>query len=211
MTAVLETGISVLEAAPADTRTVRERLLAAALDQVQQHGMAGLRQERVAAAAGLRQSHLTYYFPTRKDLIKAIVQEIRDGVIAAMHAAVPAEGAGAESLAQVREFYAMRASQPLMARLILALMNAVDEDPSLRDWLNAFDTDMMAQTQAIFTRLGLQPTADEVALFFSTMVGLSTKSAQFGTEEAYARAAHLARCAVDRLVQASTPAPGAGQ
>lgn len=190
----------------ADTRGVRERLLAAALEQVQQHGMAGLRQERVAAAASLRQSHLTYYFPTRKDLIKAIVQEIRDGVIADMHAAVPIEGGGRDSLAQVREFFAQRASRPLMARLILALMNAVDEDPSLRAWLNAFDTDMLAQTQAIFTRLGLRPSEDEAALFFSTMVGLSTKSAQFGSDEAYARAAHLARCAVDRLVAASQPA-----
>ncbi len=190
-------------AAPQDGRPVRERLLAAALELVRTQGMAGLRQERVAAAAGLRQSHLTYYFPTRKDLIKAIVQQIRDEVIATMHAAVPAEGGGAESLRQVREFFAACASQPLMARLILALMNAADEDPSLRAWLNAFDEDMLQQTHAIFNRLGLEPAEEDVALFFATMVGLSTKSAQFGSEEAYTCAGNLARHAVDRLVQAA--------
>src|SRR5919205_3165991 len=51
---------------------VRERILQAALDLLSQSGAHELTQPRVAKAAGVRQSHLTYYFPTRADLLQAL-------------------------------------------------------------------------------------------------------------------------------------------
>ena len=61
---------------PQDALPVRERLLAAAMELVRAQGLQGFSQARVAAVAGLRQSHLTYYFPSRKDLLKALVETI---------------------------------------------------------------------------------------------------------------------------------------
>jgi len=60
----------------------KERILEAALKIVRKHGVRGLTQTRVAAAAGLRQSHLTYYFPHKSDLLAATLQ--------ASHARTPA-------------------------------------------------------------------------------------------------------------------------
>ncbi|WP_454916872.1 TetR family transcriptional regulator [Xanthobacter sediminis] len=57
--------------APAD---IRERLLMAAVGLVREHGLPGLTQPRVAKAAGVSQSHLTYYFPTRADLVHAVLE-----------------------------------------------------------------------------------------------------------------------------------------
>ena len=37
-------------------------------------GSSGFKQPRVAAEAGLRQSHLTYYFPTRADLLAGVAR-----------------------------------------------------------------------------------------------------------------------------------------
>jgi len=49
---------------------VRERLLEAALKLLAESGAHELTQPRVAKAEGVRQSHLTYYFPTRADLLQ---------------------------------------------------------------------------------------------------------------------------------------------
>src|SRR3712207_5502484 len=52
-----------------DTRT---RILDAALGLLAEGGE--LTQPRVARAAGVRQSHLTYYFPTVTDLLQAVAR-----------------------------------------------------------------------------------------------------------------------------------------
>jgi AcrR family transcriptional regulator len=52
----------------------RRRILDAALDIVEAEGIAGLTQPKVAKAAGLRQSHITYYFPRKADLVIALLE-----------------------------------------------------------------------------------------------------------------------------------------
>lgn len=47
---------------------LRTRILEAALRVVESQGIAALTQPKVAVEAGIRQSHLTYYFPRRSDL-----------------------------------------------------------------------------------------------------------------------------------------------
>lgn len=47
---------------------LRTQILEAALRVVETQGIAALTQPKVAVEAGLRQSHLTYYFPRRSDL-----------------------------------------------------------------------------------------------------------------------------------------------
>lgn len=192
---------------PADARPVPERLLAAALELVQAEGLPGLSQARVAAAAGVRQSHLTYYFPTRKDLLEAVVQAIRAGMIDALGASAPRGGHPATALSQVREFFAARARDPLLCRLMLALMNAADEDPSLRRWLGEFDDDMVGLLRRVLARAGLRPRRDELALLHASLVGAAILGTQKGERASGDRSARLVRLAFDRMAAAPAPVP----
>lgn len=55
-------------------KSARQRILDAALKIIRKEGVTALTQPRVAAAAGLRQSHLTYYFPRKTDLLAAALE-----------------------------------------------------------------------------------------------------------------------------------------
>lgn len=52
----------------------RQRILDAALDIIEVQGMKALTQPKIAKATGLRQSHLTYYFPRKADLFVALLE-----------------------------------------------------------------------------------------------------------------------------------------
>lgn len=191
-----------------EDRPARERILAAALSLVQSHGLQTLSQARVATAAGMRQSHLTYYFPTRKDLLKGLVESIKQE----MMQAISDPGGGRRlSIAGVREFFCLRIREPLLPRLMLALMVAADEDPSLREWLTAFDREVLEHLRAIFLELGLRPTEKELGLFHVSVIGASILGAQMGTAAAAERAARLTRLAFDRLMNSSRPRRGRHQ
>lgn len=52
-----------------------EKILSAAMQILQTRGVKSLSQAKVAAEAGIRQSHLTYYFPKKADLIAGLLQQ----------------------------------------------------------------------------------------------------------------------------------------
>lgn len=181
----------------------RERILASAMALVQQQGMQALTQTRVAADAGLRQSHLTYYFPTRSDLLKAVVEKAHIEVMQAMTPPPDAALRPVPSLAEVRSFISARASEPLMPRLMLALIGAADEDPSLRSWLVELDEGVIQHMAGVFSVIGLAPADDELRLFHAAVVGAAILGTEQDTPASAARAAHLTGLAFDRLVAAS--------
>lgn len=192
----------------ADPRPVPERILAAALGLVQAQGIAALSQARVAAAAGLRQSHLTYYFPTRKDLLLGIVQAIHGQMRQGLSSPADAAGAPPLTLPQLRAFVVSRVREPLMGRLLLALMSAADEDPSLRQWLLDFDAEVRALMLADFRRQALAPADDEVALFCASLLGAGLMGAQADSAAAVAHFENIVGLAFDRLVAGSAGAAG---
>jgi AcrR family transcriptional regulator len=58
-----------------DTETsTQQRILDAAIQLAFTDGVRSLTQPRVAKAAGVRQSHLTYYFPRKADLLAAVLE-----------------------------------------------------------------------------------------------------------------------------------------
>ena len=60
----------------------------------------GRKQTRIAQAAGVRQGHLTYYFPTRTVLLEGVVQHMMEGMLQGMQAVAHAHaGKGADALA----------------------------------------------------------------------------------------------------------------
>jgi AcrR family transcriptional regulator len=52
----------------------REVILKAAIATLREYGYSGFTQPRVAKRADVRQSHLTYYFPTRLALLEGVAR-----------------------------------------------------------------------------------------------------------------------------------------
>lgn len=57
---------------------MKERILKTAIQVLREGGIKKLSQPEICSVLGIRQSQLTYYFPRRQDLIKAIVAEFSE-------------------------------------------------------------------------------------------------------------------------------------
>jgi RND family efflux transporter MFP subunit len=179
---------------------VRERLLRAALELVNTQGIQNFTQARVAAAAGVRQSHLTYYFPTRNDLLKALVQQ----GCAEFELALGTEFAeGPEALERLREGFAARTSDCAMPRLMVALTVASEEDASLKRWLEDMERNVLARLRVLFARFGLHAAERDLMLFHVGLIGIALIRLGSNTAESAQRARTLVRHAFDTLVAQS--------
>lgn len=117
----------VTRAAPPD---VRDRILEAALHVLHTEGVRRFTQTRVAQQARVRQSHLTYYFPTRAELLEATAARLLDRVTAQI-----AEAGKTVADWDAGPLLAMLAEQ--MAgldhmRMFLAMLVEADRDPAIR-------------------------------------------------------------------------------
>jgi AcrR family transcriptional regulator len=82
----------------------------------------------------VRQSHLTYYFRTRNDLLKAVVEE---GCSALLGMIWGDMRPGKVTLAKFRDALLSLRNDQSMPRLLIALTVASDEDPALNPgWRN---------------------------------------------------------------------------
>ncbi len=186
-----------------DTRSVRQRIVEAALNLAQTIGVQGMSQARVATAAGVRQSHLTYYFPTRADLVKATVYAIRDQMLDATRNALQLSGADMDPIQAMRAFCMREVCDLGKARLMLALLVVAEEEPSLHQWNDEFHLENLSQWQEVYRHLGIEVPAEEVELFHASFVGASLLAAQSRSDVALQRATRVAAQAFDRLLQAS--------
>jgi AcrR family transcriptional regulator len=200
--------MQLTEAAPgawADRPAVRARVLQAALQLVHERGLQGVTQARVAQVAGVRQSHLTYYFPTRTDLIKAIAHE---------HASLLSEILGGESalpmsLQEFRKGVIERVRSKGMSRMMLTLVVGADEDPSLKEWLRKLDADIRRHFVRAFERCGLRPTQDQLHDFHCTIVGAAMLSIHDDTAAGSRLAARAIRRAFERISAVAKRLPAA--
>ena len=180
----------------------RGRLLDAALELVKTHGFQALTQARVASAAGLRQSHVTYHFPTRTHLLTAVATHCAASTMQLMGSnpcALPPDLQG------FRVHIAEHVSQRTMPRMLLGLTLASEEDPSLKNWLAEFEAGVRNHLGAIFTHYGLQPAAAEIALFHASLVGICTLQVGSAPDAPSETSRDLLFAAFDRLVAAARP------
>lgn len=126
--------------------SVRQRILNAALDIVEQEGVEALTQPRVAKAAGVRQSHLTYYFPRKADLFVALLQ--------ASHERAPHAG-DADPIAEAKALMFDRRRM----RFFLAIVLGAAEEAELRPMLSAHAKELTARIAAAFGRSADDPAA----------------------------------------------------
>ena len=172
--------------------SVEKRLLQSALTVLRRDGFAAFTQSAVAAQADVRQSHLTYYFPTRPELLKGVMNELKASAVAA----VPTAG-GKLNAAALSALLCADLQDSFAPRLMLALTAACDEDESLRPWLAAFESDNKKQFQHA---LGLPIESFDLDVFHATVAGAKLINLQQGTAQSAKKAARIIEWAIKRLL-----------
>ncbi|WP_400771506.1 TetR/AcrR family transcriptional regulator [Methylosinus sporium] len=144
--------------------SVRQRILNAALDIVEKDGVEALTQPRVAKAAGVRQSHLTYYFPRKADLFVALLQ--------ASHDRAERDTAAGEDEDIFEALQNLMFDRGRM-RFFLAIVLGASEQEELRPILAAHAQELMSRVAAYFGREASDPAA---AGFVDRLRGLALRA-----------------------------------
>ena len=148
---------------------VKESILEAGIVLLESKGIAALTQPQVAAAAGIKQSHLTYYFPTRTDLLMAIADQWVTQAMEAMSERVGDHPEFATLAARLAE--TMIKGEP--ARGIIGLIVAADAAPRIRSTLRHLDGVMRRHFKDILASAGLPASDEDALLLHATAVGLA--------------------------------------
>lgn len=177
--------------------SVRDRIVAAAVELLHEHGIHALTQARVSELAGVRQSHLTYYFPTRSDLLK---QAVVAGTASLLAAIQGPPGESAQSLEDFHETLTAQVADRRVPRMMAGLVVASEEDPTLKPWLERFEADMVDQLVQGFRARGLAPRRAALELFQATVVGALTLDLAASTPASRRRTRAILDAAFARLV-----------
>jgi AcrR family transcriptional regulator len=147
----------------------RKQIIEAGLALLREDGLSGLTQPRIAARTGLRQSHLTYYYPTRAALVSAVAR-----------AAVDLQGAAAkalvgriDSIGQAGKVIAEASGKHENTRVLVALNQAAEQEPDVRDLFNELSDTFFAEIASLLETLGMQSSPENVDLLHALFVGLS--------------------------------------
>ena len=163
-------------------------------------GFGALTQTHVAKAAGVRQSHVTYYFPARNDLLRETAVYGCNTMLAALSAGIDT---GELNLANFRQVMTADIHDRRFARLMCALLVASDEDERIKPWLAGFEAANLERLQQNFLKLGLSVTLDQVGCFHATLVGASLIDLGESTAASLLRAQRKVAIAFDALVSAA--------
>jgi AcrR family transcriptional regulator len=157
--------------------SVRERILDAALRLLAEEGAHGLTQPKVAKAAGVRQSHLTYYFPTRGELLQEV----------ARHSIGKLAGQLADSKkASLAEGIAAGAADKRRSRVMLGLVAAADRDAKIKARMRKFVAELRGRMAPVLDAGGLRTDPESIAFFHCCIIGCAVL--QLARDNAEARA-----------------------
>jgi AcrR family transcriptional regulator len=147
----------------------RHIILEAGLAILREEGLAGFTQPKVAAKAGLRQGNLTYYFPTRTDLLAAVARLATDAQLAAVGGMVQR----ISSLTQAAATIAAVTVRHENSRVLVALNQAADQEPALREMFNELTDGFINELDNLMSKLSLVPSPSHIDLLHALFVGLS--------------------------------------
>lgn len=180
----------------------------AAVTLVREQGLPKLTQPRVAKAAGVSQSHLTYYFPTRADLVYAVLERAAERQRAGVDATVAAADEGVEAL--VREL-AKTLSRPENTRVLVSFVLAADTDPAARALFDGLAVGMRATTAEMLEKVGIAPRPETVTMVHALGTGLAILELALGGSAAQPNTASTLRKLFQLLAESDSPsakAPG---
>jgi AcrR family transcriptional regulator len=184
--------------------SAREKILAAASELLLTEGFHALTQHAVAARAGVRQSHLTYYFPTRNDLLRATAQY---GVETLLDPIADPPALGVVSVEEFRQLLMPDKSDRQWFRLMTGLLIASDEDETIRDWLREFDTRIIEKLANGFAAVGLSVSNDQLHFLHSTFIGALHLDLQEQSDESFSRVVQTVTMALDMVLSSARSQP----
>jgi AcrR family transcriptional regulator len=151
---------------PDESRDLRTEILTAAARLVMRHGVRGLTTTQVAREVGVRQSHLTYYFPTKRELLHAVMLRFLDGMLGHL------ETASARGLREgLRELHAM-VTAPDHMRLLAGVAVEAETDEDLREVLR----EAVGHFDGTLARiLGLEPDDPATRQLMATLWGMGLR------------------------------------
>lgn len=170
---------------------VRTRILEAALRLLGEEGAQGLTQPRVSREAGVRQSHLTYYFPTVTDLLQAVARHSFQSLAKELGGADARERA-----APLAEAIAGATRDKRRVRLMLSLVQSADRDATLKPGMRRFIRELRGGIAPLLRAAGLEANPQDVAFLHAVVVGCAVL--QLARDDAEARAEALA--ALERAI-----------
>ncbi|RYY74862.1 MAG: TetR/AcrR family transcriptional regulator [Gammaproteobacteria bacterium] len=179
----------------------KDKILNAAVDVLLQEGFPALTQTRVAEAAGIRQGLLTYHFPTRSELLMAVVDESKSRM-GAFREGTDNGPLTLESLKNTMTHFALSKTFP---RLMLALTVAADEDPSLSSWFIQSDLDTRQKLRGLLKQLGWQVEENILHATRATVIGAALINLQQNTAASEERTKHIIDAAFQNLINNLKP------
>jgi AcrR family transcriptional regulator len=172
---------------------VRTRILEAALRLLGEGGAQNVTQPRVSKEAGVRQSHLTYYFPTVTDLLQAVAQHSFQSLARELEGADARERPG-----PLADVMAKGTRDKRRVRVMLGLVQSVDRDAALKPGMRRFIGELRAGLEPRLRAAGLQATRADIAFLHSVAVGCAVLQLARDNDEARAEA----RIVLERAIAA---------
>jgi AcrR family transcriptional regulator len=186
---------NAIKGAPVPQST-RERILHEAITLLNDEGFAALTQQRVCERAGVRQSHLTYYFPTRNALLREVAVYGCEAMLDDM-----AAGIKSLSLPEVRELlFCADESDRRFGRLMASLIVASDEDISIKPWLAAFEAENRGKLLSLLSSAGAAVNEADIELLHAAYVGAVMLDIGESSPESLARTQRIVHRIFDVLV-----------
>lgn len=149
--------------------SIKEDILAAGVVLLRERGIAALTQPQVAKAAGVKQSHLTYYFPTRADLLLGIAEQSITEVMTNLTERMTRHATPATLAATFVEVMI----DGVPPRVMIGLIVAADADPKIRQHMRKLTGDIRRRIVALLEKSGLADAENAALLFHAAVVGLA--------------------------------------
>ncbi|MBI5890294.1 MAG: TetR/AcrR family transcriptional regulator [Nitrosomonadales bacterium] len=148
---------------------IREDILIAGSVLLREKGVAALTQPQIAQAANIKQSHLTYYFPKRANLLLAIAEFTMTGLMDSVAAQLQAKPQG-KTLSDIITRIMTDGFPP---RVFIGLIVAADSDPDIRKLLRKLIRHVRAAIRRLLEQAGIAADEESTLLFHATVVGLA--------------------------------------
>lgn len=178
---------------------IKEDILIAGSTLLREKGVTALTQPQIAKAANIKQSHLTYYFPKRTDLLLAIAEfSIFSQIdsVAAQLKKKPQRGTLADAVSQIM----INGFPP---RVFIGLIVAADGDPDIRKLLRKLTRHVRTAMQHLLQETGIAADDEAARLFHATVIGLAVMHQARLSKES----AKEVRDGVATLIRVLTPEP----